>query len=494
MEININIKGKHLAIAGIIAGLAIAVIVLIVAKPSFKLLGSKKQPVPQPTGKIVDIIITSAGFDPATVEINQGDTVRWTNHDELPRWPASNPHPTHDDYPGFDPQKEIPPHGSWEFTFLRGGEWGYHDHLSPHLHGTVVVKEGQASSPAAASPAAAGTPAEITQLLSEKDSAKQAKIVRAMAEKYGTLETLAYMRASGLPFTGETHLLVHEVGNVAYEKYGDQALQHCDDSFLSACYHGVILNELGDHGLEGVASIISKCKDAGVLVFSQCAHAAGHGFLAWKDYHVMDAVPYCDKLHEMDADIPVFNCQDGVFMENIFGVHHGKPSPNRMVKESDSHYPCDAIPDSYQPGCWANQATLMYQLFKGDLRKVAQGCDTVRQKQYQDLCYNNFARQIHPMTQGQAGKAVDMCKNATGQARQDECLVTIANAAFSVGDVKQMPYELCATLAKSPRQSSCYDNLFGAISYYNKGKKSELCQYVKEPDWREKCVQRFSNS
>jgi plastocyanin len=192
-------------------------------------------------GKTVDVAISAEGFSPATINVEQGDIVRWTNNDTRPRWPASDPHPSHTVYGGFDPEKGIEPGKTWEFRFDKLGSWEYHDHLAPAKRGQVIV--GAKS---------AGTNienAEIKQLLAETDKAKQAKIVYAMAEKYGPKETLAMMRTAQLPYTGETHLLVHEIGNVAYKKYADKALLYCDDSFLSACYHGVIINELGDHGL-----------------------------------------------------------------------------------------------------------------------------------------------------------------------------------------------------------------------------------------------------
>ncbi len=482
MEIKFELKNKHLVIA---AGALVVVALAVFLYPHFK-LQLTKQSTQTASGKIIDVSVTAQGFQPNQVEINAGDTVRWTNNSQTARWPASNPHPTHDDYPGFDPLKEVGPGQTWQFTFFREGSWGYHDHLYPHDHGTVVVKAATT-----ASVPNGQLPPEIDQLKSETDTKKQAEIVRGMAEKYGPKETLGFMRASGLPYTGETHLLVHEIGDVAYKKYGEQALLYCDDSFLSACYHGVVLHELADHGLEGVAKTIDQCKSQGSAVLSQCSHAAGHGFLAWKEYQVLQAVPYCDKLHEIDKDIPLFNCQDGVFMENIFGVHEGSPSPNRLViKQSDPQYPCDAMPDQYQSGCWANQATFMYQLY-GELRKVAVGCDQVTNIKYQDLCYNNFARQIHPLTQGQSQKAIELCKNATTPARQDDCLITIANAAFSVGDVKQMPYELCATLVNSPKHSKCYEDIFNAMAYYTHAGPGELCQYVKEPDQQKICKQRF---
>ncbi len=439
--------------------------------------------------KTVVVVVTDSGFEPQSVLLNEGDTVVWQNKSTHLFWPASDPHPTHDFYPEFDPEKAIQPGSSWSFVFTKVGTWGYHDHLFSTTRGTITVTE---KTLALSNTVALEQPPEMAQLLAEKDPSKQRKIVHAMALKYGPKQALLYMEHSGLPFTGETHLLIHEIGTVAYEKYGDRALLYCNESFLAACYHGVVLNALADNGMSGVKSLMEQCKSADATVISQCSHAAGHGFLALKDYKVLDALPMCDELNTREPAAPSFNCYDGVFMENIFGVHEGAPSPNRMVKESDPNYPCDAVPDKYKNGCWADQATLMYELFKGDLKKVAEGCDKVQNKTYQATCYDNFARQIHPLTQGKADKAIELCQNATG-VWKDTCLITLVNAAFSVGDTKVMPYALCTAMKNSPRHDACYATLFQQISVHghNAQELALMCGYITEPLKMTECEKRF---
>ena len=41
-------------------------------------------------------------FDPETLTIKVGDTVEFKNESGEDKWPASNVHPTHELYPGFD--------------------------------------------------------------------------------------------------------------------------------------------------------------------------------------------------------------------------------------------------------------------------------------------------------------------------------------------------------------------------------------------------------
>src|SRR6185437_3978168 len=62
---------------------------------------------------------TEDGFQPQTITIKAGQTVTWTNKDSDDLWVASNPHPTHTDYPGFDELKGISTGQTYSFTFTK---------------------------------------------------------------------------------------------------------------------------------------------------------------------------------------------------------------------------------------------------------------------------------------------------------------------------------------------------------------------------------------
>jgi plastocyanin len=96
-------------------------------------------PNPTPTPSPVIITITSAGFSPNNVTVKAGTKVIFQNNDTKGHWPASNPHPTHTDLPGFDALKAVASGSSYSYTFTKVGTWGYHDHLFTNLGGKVTV-------------------------------------------------------------------------------------------------------------------------------------------------------------------------------------------------------------------------------------------------------------------------------------------------------------------------------------------------------------------
>src|SRR6266571_3059313 len=83
--------------------------------------------------------MTSDGYSPRVLKIEQGQTVEFVNDSNEDYWPASDPHPTHTDYPGFDAGQTILPGKSWDFTFDRTGRYGYHNHLNPETHAEIVI-------------------------------------------------------------------------------------------------------------------------------------------------------------------------------------------------------------------------------------------------------------------------------------------------------------------------------------------------------------------
>ena len=160
-----------------------------------------------------------------------------------------------------------------------------------------------------------------------------------------------------------------------------------------------------------------------INVFTQCAHATGHGFLAWKDHDLLGAQRLCDDLGAIVEGFPFFNCYDAVFMENYWGVHNGAPSPKRWLKADDPYYSCTdpRIPTAYLAGCWANQATVMNEIFHGDLKKVAEGCDGVKNPECREACYTTLFGAIAYFAQDQT-QANALRRRIASEEMRSRCL------------------------------------------------------------------------
>jgi plastocyanin len=82
-------------------------------------------------GKIVDVSISNFAFNPATVTISTGDTVRWTNQDSA----------THTVKGSSFESGQLAQGDTYEFTFTEPGTYDYTCSIHPSMKGTVTVVE-----------------------------------------------------------------------------------------------------------------------------------------------------------------------------------------------------------------------------------------------------------------------------------------------------------------------------------------------------------------
>lgn len=339
----------------------------------------------------------------------------------------------------------------------------------------------------------AGESNEIKMIKQTTVLKEQASYYRALLERVGAEEAQEQLLRSGLPFTGETHLLNHTAGDYIYEKYGIEGIAKCRDYFLGSCYHGLLLHVIrgdAEEDFDQVKNAIEHCVRAGSALVGQCSHGIGHGYVAAVGYaHLDTALEQCSKLAAGIPDLQVYNCYDGAFMENVWGVHGGEPSPDRWVKADDPIYPCNdprLKPEHINP-CWSNQPSLLYQYYGGDLKKVGETCLTVRPEDAKSTCFDGLSRQIHPITQNKPDEVFRLCANLPADW-QNFCHISNVKAAFSVGD-RSMPYEVCARIDQGAK-AECYQSLSGIIAAYatSPDQKREWCNKIKDTDYRKSCM------
>ena len=344
---------------------------------------------------------------------------------------------------------------------------------------------------------------EITAIKTTTNLKEQIVLYKQLIERVGPEQAQIDLYLSGLPFTGETHLLNHTVGDYLYEKHGPAGLPKCRDFFLSSCYHGFILHAIAEGGMEKVEESFAECIKYGHTVSSQCSHAIGHGFLTNVGYkNMLQALETCDVAERTMAGFPAFNCYDGVFMENIWAVHDGKPSPLRWVKEQDLVYPCNdkRIAEKYLLGCWSNQPSLVFQLTRGDIKKTGEVCLDIENTEHERMCFDGLARQIHPITQGKTSSVFELCgmmpaRNASGIAAaggpdkswQNFCVNVNAGSSYAVGD-RTSPFEICGA-TDEPNKPDCYGRVFSMMRAYRKQREDlkNLCRKITDASWRDQC-------
>jgi plastocyanin len=77
------------------------------------------------------VTIDNFTFTPAEVKVKVGDTVTWSNHDDIPHTVVSA---------GKFRSKTMDTDGSFSFTFTAAGDYKYFCSLHPHMTGTIKVE------------------------------------------------------------------------------------------------------------------------------------------------------------------------------------------------------------------------------------------------------------------------------------------------------------------------------------------------------------------
>lgn len=91
---------------------------------------------------------TDGGFEPPTLSVKRGETVRFTNNSQSDLWVASIAMQGGTVYPGqsdcgasaFGTCAALKPQEFWEFTFDAVGTWSYKNNSDAAKTGTITVK------------------------------------------------------------------------------------------------------------------------------------------------------------------------------------------------------------------------------------------------------------------------------------------------------------------------------------------------------------------
>jgi plastocyanin len=93
-----------------------------------------------PQGEVVEVIYANDMFDPATVTVKKGDTVKFVNQGASQAKIESDPHPTHLDNPDLN-LGLLDIGKSLSVIMNKVGTWKYHNDLNTTERGEIIVTE-----------------------------------------------------------------------------------------------------------------------------------------------------------------------------------------------------------------------------------------------------------------------------------------------------------------------------------------------------------------
>ena len=369
-------------------------------------------------------------FLPARLDIATGDEVVFVNDSQIPVWPASNIHPTHEILSSFDPLEAIPPGESWAYTFVDNGYWRYHNHIDPSETGLVVSSGGSDDVP---DPVVVEVPelrfAAVPDGTDGNALFDDSDALAAFVETHGPAATVNVLKQIELTTGRYCHDAAHEAGRVAYETFGPAAFVLSGHECQAGALHGSIEALFADRGTSRLAEdVAAVCATAANPFLShQCHHGVGHGLMAWTSYEIHEALELCDVV---DDEQNRASCHSGVFMENVVGGLSGLMGHlTEYLRPDDPHYPCDTVAADYVDDCYAYQTTHMVDVFGGDFAAVAATCAELS-GDARSLCFYSYGRDVGNATRGEPARAVGLCGHAPAGSDYSQCIVGTAQDRF----------------------------------------------------------------
>lgn len=267
------------------------------------------------------------------------------------------------------------------------------------------------------------------------------------------------------------HKNAHVLGTKSYEVYKSEAFFHYSDWCSSGFIHGIMEAYLKENGFE-FEKIKKICTDLKIPIkIGECIHGVGHGLLSFENYDLPNAIKDCQSLKL--SDLYSSACLDGVFMENKIASSGGSNSIHKTSWVSDDPlFPCNAVDNSdiVQNACFTNQVPILLDLYKKDLTKVSEICQSVKDKKSQDTCFYGMGLQI-PL----------IIKSSDPQKLFDECSHTKDNSGSCLRgilkylvkafdqDLKDQGVKLCNLISNQNSKKNCYQNFgrFLKLQYSN---------------------------
>lgn len=410
---------------------------------------------------VTSVAITDNGFEPSNILIPTGTTVQWINKSTRKSWPASNPHPTHTDYPhtertcngAFDACRALEKDAVFSFQFTSVGSWQYHDHLFPSYSGSVKVIDGTPHTPSHATRVKQNIQFLMEKFLTAEPSRKefmelsyndQRRILeeRTAHEAWNYLKNV-YVRDGTV--RGNAHELAHVVGNMAYQENGFSGVAVCDPTMSYGCYHGVSEAFLLEHGESAVVDAELSCQmlysaATSVPLLASCIHGMGHGIVSWTGLDLTPALALCDTLLPEHQKF----CYDGVFMEYLAE----NQSAQFSVPEDHLWDLCTTLPLRHQESCTQYQILEAHRVLNHDITRVLAWCEKSPIQELSYICLDSLGRSIGMAAWQSPNDIVSLCSAASSM---DTISICIAAAAEEVAFQKYAAWEqtsdiLCKTL------------------------------------------------
>lgn len=271
------------------------------------------------------------------------------------------------------------------------------------------------------------------------------------------LRTLDAMAGRNVQVSNDIHVYAHEIGYATYAKYPTlpERLSHCRDTAASGCFHGVMMKQIGDHGLPKPAEVRAVCDEvqASRPLYFQCLHGLGHGVVMGQIMSVRGepglqvirgALTDCDYGHGWYEQQ---SCYGGAFMEYLIAsgpqIFH-YPTKTKY-KPDDINWPCSVLAEKYIPACYQIQGRVILDAKKWNFAETFKACDQAPESGRAPCAEHVGSDAMLNADERRFPYVIESCNQTVSATQRGACLVGAARNVINFNNAAvPLAFKLCA--------------------------------------------------
>ena len=283
---------------------------------------------------------------------------------------------------------------------------------------------------------------ELDSIVQQDGAEKASALVKQQYGKYSYVQV-------------QCHQLMHVIGRAALAKYDydlAKVYTHGDHFCASGYYYGASEQIVRD---KGAAYIINHAEEA-CKVFADkdrysldhynCVHGLGHGLMEATNNDVFKAIKVCEVFRD---GWELRSCDSGVFMQNVIiplSPDETADRKSKFLKTDDLMYPCDAVEEIHQWGCYVIQSSWALSQVNYDFSKVFPLCDKVRSDGLRQECFESIGRDASGMSLYKMDQTIANCNLAATSEGKSHCFVGAAKDYVYNDHDNKRGLQLCGNL------------------------------------------------
>lgn len=259
--------------------------------------------------------------------------------------------------------------------------------------------------------------------------------------------------------TALQHWEAHQFGTALYRKYGQKAIDFCDESFGYGCYHSLIGQAIVTEGHLVVKNLAERCLLLSNTYHTRsCQHGIGHGLIGYFGYSkfgIIQSIKVCNSLRSI---LSPNDCGSGIFMEYNFQDMSPEPESWRKIQPDNLRYPCDDIENDFQPICYFQQASWWLKVLPGDpnykIKQIDQLCSSLSQTNSPE-CFKGLAFYLGSYFNWDTNAVKESCLNESNLENQTQCLEQTAKIFANGHQMMEEGQSLCQAISEPKFVVNC---------------------------------------